>query len=92
MLALATPLKEGGRLAVDVYARLAANVLWPKYWLRPITRRLRRERLFAILEWLLAPAHDHPQTAATMQEWLREAGLRDVEAGREGPVVARARK
>lgn len=53
VLALAPPLKSGGRLAVDFYPRLALNVLWPKYWLRPLTRRMSAERLFAVVERLV---------------------------------------
>jgi len=142
VLALAPPLKCGGKLAIDFYPRLALNVLWPKYWLRPFTRRMRAERLFAVVQWLvpkllpvarslaavpllgrrlrylvpimmyyrvfpltkeqhrewaildtfdmLAPEHDHPQTAAAVESWLREAGLGDVFAAREGLVVGRA--
>jgi SAM-dependent methyltransferase len=56
-LALAAPLRRGGRLAVDVYPKLWMNLFWPKYWLRPFTRRMNRERLFAVVErmvrWLL---------------------------------------
>ncbi len=52
-LALAKPLRVGGKLALDFYPRLALNVLWPKYWLRPFTRRMRPERLFAIVRWLV---------------------------------------
>lgn len=144
VLALAPPLKRGGRLALDCYPRMAANILWPKYWVRPLTRRLPPERLFGIVrrmvpallpiaralaaipvlgrrlrylvpimmyygvlpltseqhrEWaildtfdMLAPAHDHPQTAASIRAWLTEAGLRDVEAARDGFVVGRAVK
>ncbi|HEX9366731.1 MAG TPA: methyltransferase domain-containing protein [Vicinamibacterales bacterium] len=144
VLALAPPLKHGGRLVLDCYPRLVANLLWPKYWLRPVTRRMPQERLFAMVQWLvpkllpigralaaiprlgrrlryllpimtyygvfpltreqhrewatldtfdmLAPAHDHPQTAASVRAWLTEAGLRDVEAAREGLVVGRAVK
>ncbi len=144
VLALAPPLKHGGRLVLDCYPRLAANILWPKYWLRPMTRRMPQARLFAIVQWLvpkllpiaralatiplfgrrlryllpimmyygvfpltreqhrewatldtfdmLAPAHDHPQTAASVRAWLTEAGLRDVEAAREGLIVGRAVK
>ena len=144
VLALAPPVRPGGKLAIDFYARLKANVLWPKYWLRPITRRMRQERLFALVQWLvpkllpvsralsavpgigrrlryllpviayygvypftgeqhrewaildtfdmLAPAHDHPQTPATVRAWLTEAGLRDVEAERLGQVVGRGKK
>lgn len=144
VLALAPPLKEGARLALDFYPRLAANVLWPKYWLRPFTSHVRQERLFAMVQWLvpkllplarvlaavplfgrrlrylipimmyygvfpltaeqhrewaildtfdmLAPAHDHPQTAASVQAWLAEAGMRDIDAAREGLVIGRAIK
>jgi len=53
-LALAAPLRPGGRLAVDFYPRLAANVLWPKYWLRPLTRRVPPQRLLSIVERMVA--------------------------------------
>ena len=144
VIALAPPLKSGGKLAIDFYPRLALNTLWPKYWLRPITRRMHPERLFAIVHWLvpkllpvaralaavpllgrrlrylvpimmyygvspltreqhrewaildtfdmLAPQHDHPQTASAVREWLMEAGLGQVESAREGLVVGRATK
>jgi SAM-dependent methyltransferase len=49
-LALAEPLRPGGRLAVDLYPRLRANLLWPKYWLRPMTRRVPAARLFPLVE------------------------------------------
>jgi SAM-dependent methyltransferase len=144
VLALTPPLKAGGYLALDFYPRLFANVFWPKYWLRPFTRRMHQERLFAIVQWLvpkllpigrvlaavplfgrrlryllpimmyygvfpltkeqhrewavldtfdmLAPAHDHPQTEASVRAWLTEGGLHDVEAERAGLVIGRATK
>jgi SAM-dependent methyltransferase len=144
VLAMSAPLKRGGKLALDLYPRQAWNLLWPKYWVRPVTRRLQPERLFGIVSWLvpkllpigrtlaavpvlgrrlryvlpltmyyqvfpftsqqhrewaildtfdmLASRHDHPQTAAAVRKWLAEAGLRDVQAAREGLVVARAVK
>jgi len=144
VLALPAPLKDEGKLALDFYPRLLANVLWPKYWLRPLTRRMPQQRLFTIVQWLvpkllpisrmlasvplfgrrlryllpvmmyygvfpltdqqhrewaildtfdmLAPAHDHPQTAASVRDWLTEARLRNIEAAREGLVVGRATK
>ncbi len=144
LLALVPPLKRGGRIAVDCYPRLALNVLWPKYWLRSITRRMSPDRLFSLVsrfvppllpvsrafaavpgigrrlryvvpvmsyyrvfplsdtqhrEWaildtfdMFAPAHDHPQTAATVGRWLSESGLQEFEAAREGLVVGRGRK
>jgi SAM-dependent methyltransferase len=53
-LALPSQLQPGGRLAIDVYPQLRANVLWPKYWLRPVTRRLSGERMFRFVERLVA--------------------------------------
>jgi SAM-dependent methyltransferase len=53
-LALAEPLRPGGRLAVDLYPRLRVNILWPKYWLRPITRRIPAPRLFPLVERMVA--------------------------------------
>jgi hypothetical protein len=135
--------RPAGRLAVDLYPALPLNVLWPKYWLRPITKRLNPEQLFGLVnmmvryllpvsnavgriplvgrrlryavpvvnyrgvlplgdeqlrEWavldtfdMLAPAHDHPQSVATVKRWFDENGLRDVEVYRAGLVVGRAR-
>ncbi len=48
--ALTQQLREGGRLAVDVYPKLLLNWVWPKYWLRPLTRRIPPELLFRITE------------------------------------------
>lgn len=42
--------KPAGRIAVDVYPRTWMNIFWPKYWLRPLTRRMRRDRLFTLVE------------------------------------------
>ena len=47
--ALVEQIAPGGRIAVDLYPRLAANVLWPKDRLRPLTRRLPAERLFSLV-------------------------------------------
>lgn len=46
---LAGQLKPGGELVVDFYLRRWQNALEPKYWLRPITRRIPAQRLFAML-------------------------------------------
>ena len=140
-LALAEQLAPTGRIAVDLYPRIALNVLWPKYWLRPITRRLGPETLFSLVsqmvnllwplslalgrvrgigrrlrhalpvanyegllplppdqlkEWavldtfdMLAPAHDHPQTADALRRWFEEANLHGVEVFRRGLIVGR---
>jgi uncharacterized protein YbaR (Trm112 family) len=142
--ALTAQLAPGGRIAVDLYPRIPLNVLWPKYWLRPITRRMPAERLFSFVtkmvellwpvslalgrvpgvgrrlrhalpvanydgllpltpeqlkEWavldtfdMLAPAHDHPQTAATLRAWFEQQRLADIDVGRSGLVVGRGRQ
>jgi SAM-dependent methyltransferase len=142
--ALAAQLAPAGRIAVDLYPRIALNVLWPKYWLRPLTKRVPAERLFPLVtrmvevlwpfslalgrvpgigrrlrhalpvanyegllpltpaqlkEWavldtfdMLAPAHDHPQTATTVRAWFEEQGLADIDVGRRGLVVGRGRQ
>jgi SAM-dependent methyltransferase len=51
--ALVPQVKPGGRLAVDLYPRLLLNLFWPKYWLRPLTRRLPPQKLFSIVERLV---------------------------------------
>ncbi len=40
---------------------------------------------------MLAPAHDHPQSAATLRAWFAEAGLIDIEVERLGFIVGRGR-
>lgn len=138
------PVKPGGKIVVDVYPLTWMNVFWPKYWLRPLTRRMRRDRLFRLVEkmvpvllpvsrvvgripklgrklrWLvpvanyegihplnerqirewavldtfdmLSPAHDHPQSPATLRDWISAAGLRDGEVVKAGHLVARGVK
>jgi SAM-dependent methyltransferase len=136
-MALPEQVKPNGKVAVDVYPRLILNALWPKYWLRPITKRMDQRKLFRVVErlvpWLLpvsdmiaripvigrklryaipvanhgpdyphlsreqigewavlntydmfGPAYDQPQSARTLAEWFREAGLREVRVYRKG--------
>jgi len=52
---LARQLKPGGRITVDVYPFLWTNLLWPKYWIRPITKRVPHQKLFRILERAVPP-------------------------------------
>jgi 2-polyprenyl-3-methyl-5-hydroxy-6-metoxy-1,4-benzoquinol methylase len=42
--------KSGGHLCVDFYEKSWKSALLPKYWLRPITKRLPKPFLFATLE------------------------------------------
>jgi SAM-dependent methyltransferase len=46
-------LKPGGKLAVDFYPKLARNLLWSKYWIRPLTRRMPQQKLFRWIEKLV---------------------------------------
>jgi SAM-dependent methyltransferase len=40
----------GGGVAVDIYPRLWRNVLWSKYWLRPLTKRMPASVLMRLIE------------------------------------------
>jgi SAM-dependent methyltransferase len=51
--ALPSQLKPKGKLAVDIYPKLFHNILWPKYWLRLITKKISHERLFPIVQRLV---------------------------------------
>jgi SAM-dependent methyltransferase len=142
--ALPPVLKNGGALAVDVYPKLWTDVLWPKYWLRRVTRHMKTETLFKSVQtgvrWLwplslavgrlplagrklrylipivnyegvyplspaqlkdwavldtfdmLGPAFDQPQSAETLEAWMRSSGLEAIEVFRSGFLVGRARK
>jgi len=48
--ALPSMVAVGGRLCVESYERSLKMWLLPRYWLRPFTRRVPKEKLFAILE------------------------------------------
>jgi 2-polyprenyl-3-methyl-5-hydroxy-6-metoxy-1,4-benzoquinol methylase/uncharacterized protein YbaR (Trm112 family) len=52
-------------------------------------------RQWAILDTfdMYSPAHDHPQTPATLRRWFAEAGFTDIDVGR-GPngIVGRGRR
>ena len=75
-MALTRQVRAGGRLTVDVYAKLALNVLWPKYWLHWLTRRIPPRRLFSIVEravpWLL-PISDAVARVPVVGKKLRYA-------------------
>ncbi len=49
-MALPANLKQGGKIAVDVYAKVPLNALWPKYWLRPLTKRMNQQRLLEFVQ------------------------------------------
>lgn len=49
-LKLVDQIHSGGKLTVDVYPKQFTNIFWPKYWLRPLTKRLPQSRLFTLVE------------------------------------------
>jgi len=51
--ALAAQVRPGGRLVLDVYPYSPLNFLWPKYWLRPFTKRLPHDRLFQVVQLMV---------------------------------------
>jgi len=46
-------LKRGGEIAVDVYPLTWRTYLWPKYWIRPITKRIDRELLLILIQKII---------------------------------------
>ena len=48
--ALPPMLADGGAICVDFYMKSWKNVLLPKYWLRPVTKRVPHPRMLAFLE------------------------------------------
>lgn len=47
---LSEAVRPGGKLAVDVYPAVWKNLFFAKYWIRPLTRRLRPETSYRIVE------------------------------------------
>jgi SAM-dependent methyltransferase len=52
-MALPPQLKASGQLAVDLYPKKWLNYLWPRYWIRPITKRIAPERLFRMVQFMV---------------------------------------
>lgn len=51
--ALPNMVAVGGRLCVDYYEKSFKSMLLPKYWLRPLTKRIPRDLLFGVLHKLV---------------------------------------
>lgn len=51
--ALPPMLAPNGRICVDYYEKSLKSMLLPKYWLRPFTKLLPKQKLFALLEKLV---------------------------------------
>lgn len=139
---LARRVRPGGEMVIDVYTKRLLSLLQWKYVLRPITRRMDKERLYRVIhkavpllqpfaaglrrtigpigsrllpiveyshldlpprlneEWAIldtfdmySPAHDHPQSFATVRRWFESAGFSGIEVryGLNG-VVGRGTK
>src|SRR5579863_5617713 len=72
---LASRVKPGGQLVIDVYARTWVSMLHWRFLLRPLTKRMRKERLYRLLEqWVpsLIPL------SAGLRRLLGRAGARLV--------------
>lgn len=51
--AIAGIVKPGGKFAVTIYPRKAWTKLFSKYWLRPFTKRLKKETLLKLVEGVM---------------------------------------
>ena len=48
-MALPDKLRKSGEICVDVYRFYWKCLIWPKYWIRPITKRIPSQLLFKIV-------------------------------------------
>lgn len=55
--ALAEMVAAGGRLAVDVYAKVWKNLFFAKYWIRPVTKRIRPATSLRLVNRLFPPLY-----------------------------------
>lgn len=53
---LAAMVKPGGELAVTIYPRKPWTKLYSKYWLRPFTRRMKKETLLSLIRGIMPVA------------------------------------
>ena len=51
--AVAAKLKPGGKFSVTIYPRKPWTKLFSKYWIRPLTRRMRKEKLLSIIQGVM---------------------------------------
>jgi uncharacterized protein YbaR (Trm112 family)/ubiquinone/menaquinone biosynthesis C-methylase UbiE len=54
--ALARMVRAGGRIALTMYERRRFTMLYSKYWVRPLTRRLPQPQLLTLIKVLMPPA------------------------------------
>ena len=55
MRSLAAMVKVGGRIAVTIYERHRFTMLYSKYWVRPLTRRIPPQRLLGLIKFMMPP-------------------------------------
>ncbi len=44
-------LKPGGEIVIDVYADTFKTKFYSKYWFRPFTKRMKKEKLLSLIKW-----------------------------------------
>ena len=44
-------LKDGGQIAIDVYAKNWKTIFISKYWVRPFTKKMNNQKLLELVEW-----------------------------------------
>ncbi len=54
--AIAAMVKPGGHLAVSIYPRKPWTKLFSKYWVRPVTKRLKKETLLSLIQKVMPVA------------------------------------
>jgi SAM-dependent methyltransferase len=54
--ALARVVRAGGRIALTMYERRRFTMLYSKYWVRPLTRRMGQAQLLTLIKVLMPPA------------------------------------
>ena len=52
---LAQMVRDGGQIALTMYERQAFTMLYSKYWIRPLSRRIRPQRLLAAIKIAMPP-------------------------------------
>ncbi|MDF1827369.1 MAG: hypothetical protein P1U39_03725 [Legionellaceae bacterium] len=67
----------GGWLGVDYYEKSVNSLMLPKYWLRSLTKRLAKPRLFSILKRFV-PVADYKNILPLSSRQLREWALLDT--------------
>src|SRR5205807_7280139 len=56
LASIAKMVGPGGEIAVTIYPRKPWTKLYSKYWYRPLTKRLKKERLLKLIQGLMPAA------------------------------------